>query len=275
MARHLDVGVRAEDLVDEAAPPVQRQVHGHADHLHEEELREQRDDVGLDAGRAAQRIAQVADLEAALGAGGGGLDVVAEHELVRLAHRVLRLVLVRAAGEREQLADPLEHAVEIAAAGGVGCGRRRRARRSRARRRRAGTSRRGPPRRARRAPRRRTGAPSRAGGRRAPRATAASTTSARDSSSVRVPRSHWPSRVAASESANTGAASRLRNRAWFSQSNDARSSRSSAASSSADRLSRSIARTLYAASDAERGGRVGGVSAERGRRSPASIAPSM
>ena len=53
--------------------------------------------------------------EAALGA--RDLDVVAQHQLVGLAHRDLGLVLVRAAGQREQLADPIEHAI---ARGGVG-----------------------------------------------------------------------------------------------------------------------------------------------------------
>jgi hypothetical protein len=63
--------------------------------------------------RVARRSAQVPYLEAAVRARGRRLDVVAEHQLVRLAHRHLGLVLVRAAGEREQLADPLEHAVRL------------------------------------------------------------------------------------------------------------------------------------------------------------------
>ena len=78
------------------------------------------------------RIAEVADLVRRVRP---LLDVVAEHQLVRAAHRGFGLVLVVAAGEREQLADPVEHPIDRRASVAVAArpARRPRARRCRAR----------------------------------------------------------------------------------------------------------------------------------------------
>ena len=126
MAGHLDVGVGAGDLVDDAGLADLRQVDRDADDLDEEQLGQERRDVGLDPRAPLVRVAEVADLVAALDARGGDLDVVAQHQLVGLAHRDLGLVLVGAAREGEQLADAIEDA--LAGVAGIAARARRRGR---------------------------------------------------------------------------------------------------------------------------------------------------
>src|SRR6185503_4175708 len=102
----LEVGAGAGELVDVAALAGARQVDRDADGAHEEELGEERDDGGLGLGAAARGVADVADLEGARGGGVGSVEVVAQHELVGALHGGLRLVLVAAGGEGEELANP-------------------------------------------------------------------------------------------------------------------------------------------------------------------------
>ena len=89
------------------------QIHRDADHLDEEELRDEAHHVRLDAVDAPPRLAETAHLELLIDR--QLLDVVPQHQLVCLAHRELGLVLVRARRQRQQLADPIERLHPLAA----------------------------------------------------------------------------------------------------------------------------------------------------------------
>ena len=229
VAGHLDVGAGAGDLVDHAGPGEPRQVDRDADHLDEEELREQAGDLRLDARAALVRIAEVADLVVALDPARRRASV-ASMLWRSISSCALRIAIsascwfalpasasslrIRSSTRSRPSPGPAPHGRGRRARSGC----RRRARRCRARRTPGGTSRRARSRRGRGAPRRRTGAPSRARARRRPRATAAASTSVRDSSSVRVALCQRPRCVVESDSTITGATSRPPKRCAFSQS---------------------------------------------------------
>ena len=98
----------AADLEHAAALALARAPHRHPDALDEEVVVE---DVGEDALGLADAARGRAEVAERIGGLRGDVDVVAEHEALRLGHGQLGFVDVGALGQREQLGDPREDAV--------------------------------------------------------------------------------------------------------------------------------------------------------------------
>src|SRR6185436_15879670 len=110
IAGQFEVVCRSANLEDAAAFSVVRPVSRHPDGLDEEVLGDERRQDVLRLLHAALRIAEMAEPEArALGVV-AELDVVLEHEALRHRRRVLRLVTVAAARQREEIGHPLHQA---------------------------------------------------------------------------------------------------------------------------------------------------------------------
>ncbi len=109
VGRHLHVRRGAAHLEDARPFGVVRAVRGHPDGLDEEVGAEDGAHHPLGLGHATGGLAEVAERVAALGARVHAVDVVLEHQALGRGHRRLRLVLVGALGEGEELRDPLEH----------------------------------------------------------------------------------------------------------------------------------------------------------------------
>src|SRR4051812_37409308 len=105
----LEILGRAAHFEHAAAATLERTPHGHPNHLDEEMLGE---DVRQDALALADtpaRRAEVTEIVHGARRAREAVEVVLEHQALRRAHRRLRLVLVRALGQSEQLRYAFEH----------------------------------------------------------------------------------------------------------------------------------------------------------------------